>query len=178
MLFGSSRDAKLIKHFNRELIHKIISQEIAFYKLSIEDSRITLYNESSQKFYFNPIRLFCLINKEETSSVDEDTGMNFIQNVTFSFIRDDLKEQDIFIEEGDIIKFDSRFYEVDNTQTTQYWVGRNPETFLKTTEGRSNYGFGYNIAVSCKAHLTKLSTLNLVEIRSGINTNRNLPRNL
>ena len=181
MLFASARDAKLVKHFNREMIHRIISTEIAFYKLSIEDSSLTIYQESSKKVYYSPMRIYCLINKEETSMNDVDTGMDITQNVTFSFLRDDLKECNIVPSEGDIIKFDEKFYEIDNINSTQYWAGRNPETFLKMTEGRSNYPYGYNISISCKTHLTKASQLNLVEVRSGINTektNLNIPRNL
>ena len=34
-LFGSSRDASLIKSINRELINRFIDTEVAFYKLSL-----------------------------------------------------------------------------------------------------------------------------------------------
>lgn len=180
-LFGSTKDALLVKHFSKELMRSIISVEVAYFKLSLEDSNITIYNESATKRYYSPIRLFALVNKEDTTMSDEDTGINVLQNVTFAFLRDDLKDIDLVAEEGDIIKFDERFYEIDNTKTTQYWMGRNDETLLLNTEGRGNYEFGYNITISCKTHLTRNSSLNLVEVRSGINTpasNYNIPKNL
>ena len=162
-------------------MQKVISVEIAFYKLSIPDSSMTIYNESSIKKYFSPIRLFALINKEESISNDIDTGIDISQLVTFSFLRDDLVDVDLVAEEGDIIKFDERYYEIDTINQTQYWFGRNPDTLPIMTEGRSNYNFGYNVAIKCQTHLTRNSTLNLIEVRSGINsikTNLNLPRNL
>lgn len=180
-LFATSRDALLVKSLNREVIQRFISVEIAFYKLSLVDTEINLYGESGRKTYYQPIRLFSLINKEETLVNDVDTGIDISQNVVFSFLRDDLKDCDILFEEGDIIKFDSKYYEIDNVRTTQYWAGRNPDTLPITTEGRANMGFGYNIAVKAQTHLTRISQLNLVDVRSGIETVKTsnfLPKNL
>lgn len=180
-LFASSRDALLIKSVSREIMQRFISVEIAFYKISLNDTQINLYNESSKKVYQQPIRLFALVNKEETNMNDVDTGIDVSQNVVFSFLRDDLKDCDIVFEEGDLIKFDEKFYEIDNTRTTQYWAGRNPDTLLITNEGRSNMEFGYNIAISAKTHLTRISQLNLVDLRSGIHTTKTsnfLPKNI
>lgn len=180
-LFGSGRDAKFLRSISRELMQRLISQEIAFYKLALGETEINLYGESNKKVYYNPVRLFCLIAKEDTTMNDVDTGMDILQNVTFAFLRDDLKAIDVVPEEGDVIHFDERYYEIDNTQTTQYWMGRNQETFLMNTEGRGNREFGYNIAISCKTHLTRISQLNLTQVRSGINTIKSsnfLPKNL
>jgi len=109
---------------------------------------------------------------------DEDTGINASQNVTFSFLRDDLVDVGVVITEGDLIKFDGNFYEIDNLNSQDYWFGRNPDQLLITTEGRSNYEFGYNVKIKCMTHLTRVSQLNLVETNVGINKNNNLPRNL
>lgn len=180
-LFGSSRDSLLVKHFNKELISRWISVEIAFYKFALPETEMTIYNESSKKVYYNPVRFFALINKEDINVNDVDTGIDISQIVTFSFLRDDLKDLDIVMEEGDIIHFDEKYYEIDNTQSTQYWLGRNPDTLPITTEGRSLYNFGYNVAVKCQTHLTRVSNLNLVDVRYGLNTNKNsinIPRNL
>lgn len=140
-------------------MHSIISVEIAYYKLNLLESDITIYNESSKKSYFNPVRLFALVSKEDFTLNDVDTGLESAQNVVFSFLRDDLKDWDIVIEEGDIIKFDANFYEIDQCQTTNYWMGRNPDTLLLTTEGRSNGPFGYNVAIKCSCHLDRKSVV-------------------
>lgn len=163
------------------MITDIISVEVALYKLSLVDSSINLYSESSKKSYYNPVRLFCLVAKEDITMDDSDVGMTVNQLVTFNFLRDDLRDIDLVIEEGDIIKFNEKYFEIDNTNENQYWFGRNPDTLLITTEGRSNYGFGYNVSVKCSTHQTRISQLNLVQVRSGLNTiktNHNLPRNL
>lgn len=163
-------------------MHRIISIEIAYYKLSLRDTNLTLYQESSNKAYFDPIRLFCLVNKEDFT-MDEIPDINITTNqlVTFSFLRDDLKDIELVAEVGDIIKFDERYFEVDNVSMNQYWAGRNPDTLPITTEGRVDRGFGYNIGIQVKAHMTRVSQLNLVSMRTGnntIKTKNNLPRNL
>ena len=55
-LFGSARDASLIRHINNELIVNLIDIEIELYKLVLEDTRENLYGESDQKKYYNPIK--------------------------------------------------------------------------------------------------------------------------
>ena len=37
-LFGSARDASLVRSINRELINEFIDTEIGFYKLSLNDT--------------------------------------------------------------------------------------------------------------------------------------------
>ena len=48
-LFGSARDASLVRHLNRELINELIDMEIGFYKLSPQDSRVNIYDETENK---------------------------------------------------------------------------------------------------------------------------------
>lgn len=159
-------------------MQRFISVEIAYYKLALPEMEINLYNESNSKVYYNPVRFFSLVAFEETSMNDVDTGLDTSQSVVFSFLRDDLKDLDVVFDEGDIIKWDGKYYEIDNLRFNQYWMGRNPDHLLITTEGRSNdMGFGYNIAVRADTHLTRLSSIQLVEFRSGVNR-INVPRNL
>ena len=51
-LFGSARDASLVRSVNRELINNFIDTEVAFYKLSLEDTRANMYDEADNKVIF------------------------------------------------------------------------------------------------------------------------------
>lgn len=163
-------------------MHKIISIEVEIFKLSLDDTEHNLYNESAKKIYYRPVRFFCLVNKDAQTQNDVDTGMDLTQTVQFKFLREDLKNKEFVLDVGDIIKFDERYYEVDNVNSQQYWMGRNNETVPVTTEGRSDIDYGFNISVIAETHLTRLSQLNLVEVRSGINdigkSSKFLPKNL
>lgn len=179
-LFTSSRDAKLLKHFFKEKMQRIESIEVDVYKLALNETETNLYGESSKKVYYNPVRMFCTPTKQPMDIVDVDTNMDVTQMLDFLFLRDDLIDASLVLSEGDIIKFDEKHYEVDNTMTTQYWGGKNNETVPVVIDGRSD-SHGYNIAIAARCHLTRLSQLYLVETRSGINTGRTngrMPKNL
>lgn len=130
---------------------------------------INLYGESNKKIYNNPIRLASLVRKEEKTSLDDDIGVNFTKTVQFSFLRDDLKDIGLVMTPGDIIGFDAGFYEIDNVRGNQYWMGRNPDTLIAYTERNINE-FGYSVSIIAEAHMTKLSGLQLIETRTGINS--------
>jgi len=176
-IFGSSRDASLIRSINRELINDFIDVEIAFYKLSLEATKANMYDESDTKVYYNPMRINCLALKEEKSYIGDDNGYDSTRTGEFNFLRDDLKDKNIIIEEGDILEYDNEYYEVDGVGSSQYWTGRNPSTDIGVTEGDID-SHGLSIAVKVSAHVTRRNRLNLQEVRSGINKPNDIPRNL
>jgi len=176
-LFGSARDASLVRSINRELINDFIDTEIAFYKLSLEDTRANMYDEADNKVYFAPLRINCLIEKGEKSYIGDDAGYDQTREGFFNFLRDDLKDKNIIIEEGDFIEYDNEFYEIDGVGASQYFAGRNPNHDLGFIEGDRDE-FGLSIAVRVTAHVTRRNRLNIQEVRSGINKGSIIPRNL
>ena len=173
-LFGSSRDASLIKSINRELINRYIDTEVAFYKLSLNDTKANMYDESDSKTYYAPMRINCLILKEDKTYTGDD-AYDSTRLGEFAFLRSDVKDKNIVIEEGDILEYDNEFYEIDGVGSSQYWSGRNPDTDL----GKSDRGeFGLSVAIKVTAHVTRRNRLNIQEVRTGINRPNNIPRNL
>ena len=176
-LFGSARDASLIRSVNRELINNLIDVEIAFYKLSLHDTKANMYDEADNKVYYSPIRINCLAGKDAKSYVSDDAGYDITRTGQFQFLRDDLKDKNIHIEEGDVLEWDNEFYEIDSVGASQYWTGRNPSTDIGMVTGDLD-DFGYSVAVSVEAHVTRRNRLNIQEVRSGINKPNSIPRNL
>jgi hypothetical protein len=176
-LFASARDASLIRSLNKELINKFIDTEISFYKLNLTATNSNIYGESDNKVYFSRIKVNCLVLKDEKIRVAEDTGIDYTRTGTFSFLRDSLAERNIVIEEGDIIEYDSEYFEIDNVSATQYWSGRNPSTDIGYTSNERGE-FGYSVAVICETHVTRRNRLNIDDVRFGINRPNDVPRNL
>tara|TARA_A100001201_G_scaffold19266_1_gene21689 strand:- start:3042 stop:3581 length:540 start_codon:yes stop_codon:yes gene_type:complete len=177
-LFGSARDASLVRSINNELIVNFIDTEIELYKLVLEGTRENLYGESQNKQYYNPIAIPCLAQKDEKTMVSDDFGLDSTRTGIFSFSRDYLSDRTIIIEEGDILNYDNEYYEVDKIGSSQYWTGRNPSTDLGFVRGQREE-FGLSVAVIVEAHVTQRNRLNLVEVRSGgVNQQYNLPKNL
>jgi len=176
-LFGSARDASLVRSINRELINDFIDTEVGFFKLSLEDTKANMYDEADSKVYYKPLRLNCIIEKSEKSYVGDDSGYDSTREGFFNFLRDDLKDDNIIIEEGDIIEYDNEFYEIDGVGASQYFTGRNPSTDIGFIEGDRDE-FGLSVGVRVTAHVTRRNRLNIQEVRSGINKGSIIPRNL
>jgi len=176
-LYGSARDASLIRSVNREVINNLVDTEIIYYKLSLEETQTNIYDESDSKVYYSPMRINGLILKEEKSYISDDSGIDTTRTGEFSFLRDDLKDKNIIIETGDVLEDDNEFYEIDEVGSSQYWRGTNPDTDLGLVEGDRGE-FGYSVAVRVVAHVTRRNRLNIQEVRTGINRPNSIPRNL
>ena len=78
-LFGGSRDISLFRTMNRELINDIIQTEIAYYKIILDQTVTNVYGESNKKYYYEPLRLSCLIEKSEQDWSSDDFGPDIKQ---------------------------------------------------------------------------------------------------
>jgi hypothetical protein len=119
----------------------------------------------------------CLVQKDDKSYIADDTGYDQTRTGEFNFFRDDLKDNNIVIEEGDIIEWDNEYYEVDGVSASQYFGGRNPNTDLGFTQGDRDE-FGLSVAIKVSAHVTRRNRLNIQEVRSGVSKGSVIPRNL
>ena len=93
-LFGSSRDVSFVRRMNRELMGNIISQECAFYKYKLAETKVNIYGEaSSERFFDGPVLLNALITPSDNVSPTSDIGVDFDWPVNFAFLRDDLVDE-------------------------------------------------------------------------------------
>ena len=176
-LFGSGRDANLIRSVNRELINKYIDTEVGFYKLNLEATKTNIYDESDDKVYYSVMKMNSIILRESRTQQADDFGIDYTRPVTFGFVRDDLKDKNIVIETGDIIEYNGEFHEIDSVSSSEFFAGKNPSRDLGFTLGERGE-FGYSVSVICESHVTRKNRLNIQEVRSGINKPNNIPRNL
>jgi hypothetical protein len=164
-LFGTRRDAKFLASVNSEIINSIVDTEIEFFQMDIETSNSNIYGESESKSYLDSILLPCLITKNEKTANMDDYGHNYTREIQFAISRDMLEKADFYPEVGDIIFWDNEYYEIGNVDANQYFAGKNPDTW---PNGDSH---GYSVSVLCNAHITKLSTQQIKNIRNGGNNN-------
>ena len=170
-LFGSARDISLFRHLNRELLWDVITQECVYYKLNLNQTKVNMYGESAgEKFYEAPVLFNALISREaQTRSVDE-FGVDFSWDTEFRFFLDDLVDANLVPEVGDIIMYQEGYYEVDNTNANQYFVGKNPAYPYYDDNGVNplNPGlenFGSSISVICQAHYVPADRVAIVQSR-------------
>jgi len=159
-LFGGNRDSGFLRGINMELLHSIISTEVLIFKISHTDTVVNIYGEANDRRYMPGVRTFAKITAEDKVAISDDSNIDFNKNIIFSFIKADLKNQNIFLEEGDIIQYDDTYFEVDNVNDGKYWFNRNPNTDIGMTRNNRQL-HGYDYTIICETHQTKRSVLNL-----------------
>lgn len=166
-LFGSSRDVSFVRKVNRELMGNIITQQCALYKYKLNETTINMYGEASNgKFFEGPVLFNALITVEAQTGPTNDLGPNFDWPITVAFLRDDLVEAGVHPDIGDVILYQESYWEVDNTNAVQFFVGKDPD--YPYNENPLNPGlenFGYNVSVICSCHYVPADKFNLTRTR-------------
>ena len=162
-LFGGSRDISLFNTISKELINDIIQTEIGYYKFVLEKTTSNIYGESMGKMFYEPVRIACLINREDQSCSSDDFGSDIDQSVNFRFLKEGLKDINLFPEIGDILLFRNNFYEVDSKIENELILGKDPDYAIST----GTLDFGNSHSVILNAHLSRVEKLNLIPLRGG-----------
>ena len=172
-LFHGQRDAALVHKFNMELVNDIIDTEVAVYKLSLANTKTNLYNESDNKVYYSPIKVPALIDYQAQTYEGTEFGQDYQQSANFAFIREYLKQVDIFIEVGDVIEYNGEWWEVDAVQENQFFGGKNPDYSFATER------WGHNVSIIANTHLTRRSRINIEDVRTNNKqVNNDIPNNI
>lgn len=150
-LFGGTRDINLFTTLNRELMGDIITQQCAIYKYNLAQTTVNIYGEASSGRYLEGPYLFnALIARQDQEFPESDLGVDFKWGIEFRFLREDLVDANVVPEVGDIIFYQNGYYEVNNTNSNQYFMGKNPDYPNNTNPlnpGLEN--FGSNFSVIC-----------------------------
>ena len=174
-LFGGKRDVSLFRSLNKELIHRYIDTEVLVYKLSLVNTTTNLYDETDSKVYDSATLIPSIVTLEDPTWNSEDYGSDVTQAVTFAFLKDDLVDKNIPIEIGDVVEYQSRFFEIDSIVENQNFAGKDPLDWY------GGDGHGYSVSVICQAHMTRQSKINIVQTRFGTSEtikDKTLPKNL
>src|SRR5258706_624731 len=148
-LYNGQRDNSLFRHINRELISRIMSQQVIFYKINVQDTKENMYGESKKKVYFEPVKIDCAIERTDQTSENKEQGLDLAQNVTFYFLRDDLIIYNLVPQRGDIIMWRENYFETDNIVENRFLGGKQEEYSLTSDLEK----FGESWSLGCQTHL-------------------------
>jgi hypothetical protein len=160
-LFGRERDIDVFNTFNRELLEDIISQQIGYYKIKLDETKINIYGEGVNKFYIGPVLLNCLIERGDFNTSRADYTIEVSRTSTFRFFKNHLKDANVVPELGDIIMWNESYYEVDNANENQLIVGKDND--YSYSDGLDK--FGNSLSIILTTHYVSPDKL-------GINLNR------
>ena len=176
-LFGTARDASLIRHINRELINNIIEQQVGYYKIDLTKTTSNMYGEANgTKIFHDPVLISCLIERTPPTWETDSFGPDVKQDLVVRFLRDDLAGIElstelsdggkgftygIVPEVGDVMLWNNDYYEVDGTIENQLFVGKDPSYSYST----DNDNFGSSISIIVNAHYTRSDKLGITQDR-------------
>jgi hypothetical protein len=145
------RDLQLFRSFARELVDTVIENTCVLFKVNLNETKVNIYGESTNKTWYPGVELFVLIDKEPENVQYEGFGSDNTQNITFKFDRLLCEERNIYPEIGDVIYFDNSYYEIDNTNEIQF-VG-----------GLPGQNSDRNWSIVCSTFMVSKSNLNIEE---------------
>jgi hypothetical protein len=162
-LFGKSRDISLFHNINGELLKDIIQTEIAYYKFALEQTNVNVYGEAPGKNYYEPMKIACLINRDDQAWSSDSFGSDINQTISFSFLKNELLTINLIPEVGDILLFRNNFYEIDTKVENQLIMGRDKDYAIST----ETIDFGESFSILVSTHISRVSKLNLIPLIGG-----------
>ena len=176
-LFGTARDASLIRHIGRELVNNIIEQQVGYYKINLAQTTTNMYGESNgAKIFYDPVLVNCLIERSAQEWKTDSFGPDVDRKIQLRFLRDDLRGYELSLElpgggrgfqygilpeVGDVVLWQNNYYEIDDVLENQLFVGKDPDFSYST----DNDGFGSSISIIVNAHYTREDRLGIQKDR-------------
>jgi hypothetical protein len=145
--FLQTRDIEFFKSIARELVDDVVQNTIVLFKVNMNETKVNIYGESLNKTWYPGVELYALYSKSPEDVVYEGFGPEMQQNITFKLDRAMCEEKNLYPEVGDIIFFDTSYYEIDNTNEIQF-IGGSPDN---------------NFSIVCETFMVTKSTLNIEE---------------
>ena len=145
--FLQTRDIEFFKGIARELVDDVVQNTIVLFKINMNETKVNIYGESLNKTWYPGVQLYALYSKSPEDIVYEGFGPEMQQNITFKLDRIMCEEKNVYPEVGDVIFFDTSYYEIDNTNEIQF-IGGSPDN---------------NFSIVCETFMVSKSTLNIEE---------------
>ena len=114
MFFGE-KERDLVKQVNDEIIERVIGQQILYFPLDLEHTSYhSLYGEAIEKTFLPPIMVQALIEFQGVETSDmENVAVDKATKIKINFHKRRLTEdQNLFVREGDFVKYGQIFYEI------------------------------------------------------------------
>tara|TARA_Y100001951_G_scaffold70005_1_gene56905 strand:+ start:827 stop:1312 length:486 start_codon:yes stop_codon:yes gene_type:complete len=152
------KDLDTIKKFNQELVGDlnagkdgIIYQPVIIYKISAYDTEVNMYGETADgKVYNAGVQVSALVAADDQTTTTDEFGPDLAQIALFSFLRQTLVDISYVVEIGDLIDWNSGYWEISSISENQLVGGQT----------------GNNHSVVCNAFLQRISSLNIERVRS------------
>ena len=126
--YFSPRDMRLVDSFNKELLFNMIQTEVVIYRIDPGSTDVNIYGEASsksKKVYYRPQKTCAYVDRGELKT-EPDDFIDKKQTTVFKFLYSDLKTLNIYLQEGDLIDFNSRLFQIDEVSGQEQLLGGIP----------------------------------------------------
>ena len=145
-LFTGQKEKDFVKQINDEVIERIIGQGVFYYPISVEHTEFhEIYGEAIIKTFLPPVRVHALVEWNEFITETGKFGVDRRRAITVHFHKRRLTEdQDLYVREGDFVKYGDLFYEIVSLSEPQELFGQNQSKMeivakcIRAREGRFN----------------------------------------
>ena len=156
--FIGQKDIDTFDKINKELVGNLltsqdgyINQTVVVYKISVNETETNMYGEAGKGKIFNPgVQLACIVDAADMEYNTDEFGPDLQQTGLFSFVRQSLKDISYVLEIGDIIDWNSGYWEISSINESQFVGGQTD----------------FNHSVICNAFLVRMAHLNIERVRS------------
>ncbi len=117
--FVTSRELNLVDRWNKELIQGTVEQEIIYYAISYEESRVhDVYEESVYKEYMQPVRINARVEFDQTATTSGGGTADSTYTCKVFLHHKECVERNLKPRDGDFIEFGQIVFEI----TTAAWA--------------------------------------------------------
>jgi len=114
MFFGK-KERDLVKQVNDEVSERVVGQQILYFGIDYDSTEFhPLYGEAIEKTFYPPVRVYAMVefqgietNFMENISLDKSTKIKVMFHK-----RRITEDQNLFVREGDFVKYGDVFYEI------------------------------------------------------------------
>jgi hypothetical protein len=135
------------------------NMKVGYFKIDLYKTTVNMYGEATEKWYYPPFEVKCLIERGDFAYTDTEYGPDINQTMTIKIPKLNIDETGLNFtpEVGDIITDQERYYQV-NT------VDRSFITIPGAGDAESTVGTpGQIVLYSLGAYLTRITNLNLIK---------------
>ena len=126
-MFLGEKEKNLVKQVNDEVIERVVGQQILYFPIDIDHTNFhPIYGEAIEKTFLPPVRVFARVDYQgvETMVVD-NLGLDKKTGLKVMFHKRRLTEdQNLFVREGDFVRYGSIFYEIVKTNEPKHLFGQ------------------------------------------------------
>lgn len=123
--FVTTREAGLIDGWIRELVQDFVQQEVIYYAISQEESRVhDVYDEAVYKEYLQPVRVNARVKFNQVATAAKGGALDSNYSLSVQLHPDECRQRNVVPREGDFIEHGQVVFEITTVGYTQPVFGQ------------------------------------------------------